>query len=182
MVEADRFAERDGQIDTDYVAALLAARNELARVADPATPGGACTAILWFTDGEYDIEARATGETKPYAPDLPLTGPEAVTALEERGRDLLCRDGGLVDALRGEGTEILAVALSSDIPPPDRDCLRAVAEGEAEGLRCEVARPAGSRWTACSSTCACPTTPGPPTPTGSAPGSGRPPPPSSRRR
>jgi hypothetical protein len=144
VVEAARFAERDGQIDTDYVAALLAAREELARVADPATPGGACTAILWFTDGEYDIEARATGETKPYAPDLPLTGPEAATALEERGRDLLCRDGGLVDALRGEGTAILAVALSSAIPAPDRDFLRALAEGEAEGLRCGAARPAGS--------------------------------------
>ena len=139
-----QFADRDDQIDTDYAAALLAARDELARVTDPADPAGACTAVLWFTDGEYDIEPRGTGETKPYAPGIPITGADAATALEDHGRRLLCDDGGLVDAFRSTDTQILAVALSTTIPPGDRDFMRALAEGEAAGVRCGAPRPPGS--------------------------------------
>src|SRR5690606_14162324 len=88
--ESRQFANRDRQIDTDYAAALMGARDQLAKIVDPADAGTACTAILWFTDGKYDIEPRSTGETKPYAPEIAINDADSATALEEAGKRVLC--------------------------------------------------------------------------------------------
>lgn len=143
LATSRQFADRNQDIDTDYAAAVLGARDALApRVTPDAAP--TCTAVLWFTDGEYDIEARATGESKSYAPDIQLTGPEAAVELENAGKSLLCQDGGVIDGLRANGTEVFAIALSADISPENQDFLRAVAEGSAGNSRCGWVRPPGS--------------------------------------
>jgi hypothetical protein len=138
---SQQFASLNHEIDTDYAMALLGARDKLAQLAAPGF-SDQCSAILWFTDGQYDIEARKTGETKPYAPQISLNGKTSAAALEEAGKTVLCQPGGVVDALRGSGTQILAVALSSDIAPEDQDFLRAVA-GDGATTSCGSPRPDG---------------------------------------
>lgn len=142
---SEQFATRNSEIDTDYAAALSGASNELAHLPSPDVT--ACTAILWFTDGHYDIQARSTGETKPYAPNIALHNQADADALRAAGIQFLCQDGGLVDSLRGGGTQIFAVALSSPsapIAPEDQDFLQAVAEGTAGSQRCGAARAPGA--------------------------------------
>lgn len=137
---SQQFAQRNNEIDTDYAAAMIGAREQLQKVIDPTRPGSTCSAVIWFTDGEYDIEPRSTGETKSYAPEITLSGPESAVALEQAGKDTMCKDSGVVDGLRQNGTEILAVALATDISPENQDFLRAVAEGSAGSQRCGAAR------------------------------------------
>lgn len=137
---AGQFASRNQAIDTDYAAAIIGAKDQLSR----APHGNDCTAVLWFTDGEYDIEPRSTGETKSYAPDIPLSGAESAARLEDAGKEHLCKPGGLIDALRTDRTEVLAVALSTDISPENQQFLQAVAEGSSGGATCGSPRPPGS--------------------------------------
>lgn len=140
--EAANLASRNDGLDTDYAAAMLGAQAELARRTGESDEQSPCTAILWFTDGEYDIEARNTGEKKPYAPDISLNGAAAAEALEVEGRRQLCEPGGIVDSLRSNGTKVFAIALSPEISAEDQDFLSAVAEGQAGDTTCGAPLPA----------------------------------------
>jgi hypothetical protein len=142
MAASGEFAERDDELDTDYAAALIGAQAQLEQ-AVPAGAADACTAIVWFTDGEYDIEARRAAP-KDYARDISFADPEGAEALEAHGKHLLCQGGGLVDGLRTGATAIFAVALSGEIAPQDQDFLRAVAEGSSGGTTCGTPRPPGA--------------------------------------
>src|SRR5687767_14124481 len=99
---ADMFAAHNRGIDTDYTAAWTGAQRDFAtRSAAVAGSGGEpCKALFWFTAGKFDIESRTTGEAKDYAPDIAIDGPEAAEQLEQRGKELLCSEGGVVDGLR----------------------------------------------------------------------------------
>lgn len=121
---AEEYRTRTDGRETDYVLALEGANEALAvRASELAANGtGACKALLWFTDGVYDID-NATFGSKPYAPSA--VGDEAW----ELGIDRLCDDGGLADQLRANGVINVAIGLNAT---GDRDLLtlmRAVAIG-----------------------------------------------------
>jgi hypothetical protein len=152
LAEVRTFEDRNLGLDTDYHNAFTGVRDELSRRAAE-TAGEAsrpCQLILLFTDGDYDVEPRERGAsgqrgqniTKVYAPDLPLDRPGNPALVEERGRELLCEGGGLLDVLRESDVVTVTLALEEDIDPEASTFLRAVTTGEAEGLTCgEVAGP-----------------------------------------
>ena len=129
-------AARNQGLDTDFVTALIHAQAELAqRSAELTKQGGAqpCSAIVWFTDGQYSLEPReyATpdrGLTVPYAPNIPLTTNAAATRVMAIGQNDMCRASGLIDQLRADGTKIFVVALNAEMTTPARLFLESVSE------------------------------------------------------
>ncbi|MFZ4434627.1 MAG: hypothetical protein ACOYOQ_15650, partial [Microthrixaceae bacterium] len=138
----DSFGARNNGLDTDYVNALQGALGSVqghAREMRGDRPYPPCTAVLWFTDGMYDVEDRLTAEqrelgrdnrgesqNKAYATDLDLFVPGQGDATVERGEDVLCAAGGVADQLRATGTTMLGVALTAKIATEDQDFLRRV--------------------------------------------------------
>lgn len=134
---ADRFRLRDDRRDTDYALALSGARTLLAREAARLTEDGGrppCRALIWFTDGKYEVLDRvgaADGlpKSEPYAPGVDIGrrggGAEAVKA----GRAFMCGRGGLMDGLVGDEVIKFTVALTSAVDPADDAFLRAVTQG-----------------------------------------------------
>nr|WP_255668781.1 VWA domain-containing protein [Aeromicrobium duanguangcaii] len=108
----DKFRGRNTGWETDYWQALQGARTYLA-------DGDAdCKALVWLTDGMYDLDQRSTqqekddyGTTKPYAPDIRLTSAGSVERVERVGSRDLCRAGGVADAIRADGVTTVAIAL-----------------------------------------------------------------------
>lgn len=101
--------------DTDYWTALEGARQDLA---DHAQDG--CQAVIWFSDGAFDLDVREgsaaqeqVGDTKPYAPGASLTSEAGVAAAEKKGAEDLCRATGLADQLRSSGITLIGVGLST---------------------------------------------------------------------
>ncbi len=147
----DAFAERETGFDTDYVAALTAAQRQLADqvvAMDPDGTSQVCKLLLVLTDGKFDIEDRLTdsqrdrfGASKPWADDVDLGTEGSGAALVERGRDVLCREGGLMDELRSSDVFSAIVALETEIAEPDRTFLQAMAQGEAGGQSCGTPGP-----------------------------------------
>ena len=145
---ADAYAGRNLGFDTDYAAAFLGAQQSLAQRSAQLTKSGAelpCTALVWFTDGRYEIEVRDNdttreryGTTKGYAPQFDLSRSEGAAQATEFGRELLCRPDGLVDQLRTGGTTILAFLLATQVQPADADYLRAIATGRGGASTCGV--------------------------------------------
>jgi hypothetical protein len=135
--QAERFATRDQGRDTDFVAALQGAQDTLGRRVAEITATGApppCRALLLFTDGAYDIDPRTGGETKPYAPDLPLDVPGNDEQVEDIGRGLVCAPNGLADQLRASSTTVIAIALTSQIAnPADQAFLEGIGRRLAPG-------------------------------------------------
>lgn len=117
--------------DTDYWVALESARQDLA------DHDSQCSAIFWFSDGEYDIDPRGSresraeyGETKPYAPQIPLTDEDGAAEAVAAGKQDICRPAGVADQLRSSGITVVAVGLQSD--GADFSFLRSVTEGGGE--------------------------------------------------
>jgi lysophospholipase L1-like esterase len=139
--QADTFAAQNGGQDTDYYAALDGARQALANeTANGSGTTNACKAILWFTDGQYDVIQRLTpdavatlGRTKAYAPEIALDTPGGGLQLIARGKQLLCQAGGLADRIRADGIVTIAVAIDTQISPDDQAFLNAVATGNGCG-------------------------------------------------
>jgi hypothetical protein len=145
--QAEQFADRHEGFDTDYVAALMGAQRELAERSTAVTSDGGdqpCKALVWFTDGEFDIEDRTSGSTqdrfgtsKPWRPDVPLTSGGSGDQLELIGlAEHLCNAGGLADQLRRDEVLNITVALSTQIPPEKLAVLERIATGEAGGVTC----------------------------------------------
>ena len=110
------------------------------RAANGSGTTNACKAILWFTDGQYDVIQRLTpeavatlGRTKAYAPDIALDTPGGGLQLIARGKQLLCQAGGLADRIRADGIVTIAVAIDTQISPGDQAFLNAVATGNGCG-------------------------------------------------
>jgi hypothetical protein len=107
---------RDAGDATDYRQALLGAKRSLdnrqAQLDDP----NACKLLLWFTDGALDVDAQT-----------------------DTARQELCQVGGIVDAVRDDGISVVALALftpGAGVTAPQREELRAVAEGRGAGTTC----------------------------------------------
>lgn len=111
---ADGFGGKNNGEWTDYVLALRGASEALeVRAAQMQKDGmKPCKAILWFTDGDYDILNARFG-SKYYAPGL---GGEAA---EAAGREQLCAVGGIADQLRQAGIVNVAVALNTSGYPTE---------------------------------------------------------------
>ena len=132
MTEIDRQIENVGHDlkshDTDYWMALESARQDLA------DRGESCSAIFWFSDGEYDIDPRESrrsrselGETKPYAPGAALTDQDGADAAVTAGEEDICRPAGVADQLRSSDITLIGVGLTS--AETDFSFLRSVTEG-----------------------------------------------------
>ena len=139
--QADSFAGQNTGQDTDYYAALAGANQAIANEASAVSGATtACSAILWFTDGQYDVEPRLSpqavatlGANKAYAPDIDLTMPGGGLQLIARGKQLLCEPGGLDDHMHAAGIAIVAVAIDTQIAPADQAFLSSVATGNGCG-------------------------------------------------
>lgn len=132
----DTLATHDNEIDTDYAAALIGAKKSLETKVPGDGTNGPCRAIIWFTDGKYDIQDTKRGKqaaTKDYASDIRLDRPGGPAALEKAGQELLCRQSGLVDELRTAKIGNLAVGLTTELKEADQGFLTALAMGTGPG-------------------------------------------------
>lgn len=144
LLEASReLAERDAGMDTDFVFALTAARDTMEeRIAQLADQGvSVCPVLLWFTDGDYDLEPFS--RTVPYAPDLPLQEPGNPELAMQIGRELICETGGLADQLHDAGVITLTIGLGLEITEEDERFLTLFSEG-SEGCGSGVRTGAGA--------------------------------------
>lgn len=135
LAQADKFAALDNFPETDYATAFAAAQRMLSRrVADSVTPP--CTAIVFFTDGRFEIRDRVGGNvrgglptTVKWSQDVDLSkdggGKEAVVV----GKRYLCSKNGLIDQLRGGDTSIYSVALTQGMRSDDRAFLEGLTTG-----------------------------------------------------
>lgn len=119
--ELDAFASRNRGRETDYVRGLLGAIDTLERQ-------DGCRLIVWFTDGQYDIDL--SGERSDYDDRIGATPPLAgrVVAYEDAGREWLCAEGGVADAVRSGGIFLLTGTLSFE-PPEEMEFTRRITEG-----------------------------------------------------
>lgn len=141
---ADRFAELDGGLDTDYGTALLRARDDLAQRSAAVTSDGSaapCQAVVFFTDGKYDIGDR-TGGARASLPsrvdysDVALDRPGGGSQVVSDGREFLCEPGGLADQLRANGIVTFTVALDVGLDAGSRDFLDALTDGAGGTTTC----------------------------------------------
>lgn len=136
----DAYSTAVDGFETDYWVAVNGARKELASHAGE----GDCTALIWFSDGRYDLDKRDTskeqddfGTTKPYGPDVELTTDAAVEKAQRAGVADLCRQGGVADAVRVQGVVTLAIGLQGDQSADDFDLMKGIATGSAvDGSPC----------------------------------------------
>ncbi len=133
--QVQEFAGLDTGIDTDYPNALSGARDALREKSRGTTR---CQAVLWFTDGQFDLETRRSGATrakygttKDYAPGVQLTTDAGSDEAKRRGLETLCRQGGVVDQLRANGVLTFGVALGS--PGTNFSLMRAASTGASDG-------------------------------------------------
>lgn len=149
VAEADErigaFSERNRALDTDYTYALQGALASVRTRATQMTPDGGqppCTAVMWFTDGRFDVEDRISAarresgrdnrgdsQYKEYAPGVDLYQAGGGVRAVEQGKQVLCEAGGLADQFRSSETSLFAVALNTAIEPQDQEFLAAVAAG-----------------------------------------------------
>ena len=153
QLAAAGFTGRNQGFETDYYSGLTAAKAALDQQAIAMNPTGAtpvCKMLFWFTDGKMEIDNRSTqsevdqyGATVPWAPDIPLNGSSSInTAATDRGRQLLCNPGGVVDQMRSDGVFSAIVPLQVEIAPEDLAFLGALAQGQSGDQTCGTPGPA----------------------------------------
>jgi hypothetical protein len=142
LTQAEQFRSRHVGLDTDYYAALQQSQAWLAEEASKATVGGGsppCQLVVWFTDGQYDIEDRVAPATRklPHRKDpdrsIDLAARGAGARLVQRGREVLCQPSGIVDQLRVSRIPLVAVGLNTAASPFDDSSLREMVSGATCG-------------------------------------------------
>lgn len=136
----EKFADRDSGWETDYWLALQGARSYLGEGA----PANVCKALVWLTDGMYDLDVRDSDEerekfgvTKPYLAGVRLTSESAVARAERSGSTDLCRPGGVADALRADEITTLGIGLRGRGETADFGLMSGVAtRAEVGGSEC----------------------------------------------
>ncbi len=134
----DQFANRIDGVDTDYWTAMDGVRKEFsARTEGQATP---CNLLLWFSDGEFNLNQRANdaemqrwGGPKAWVPDNPLRTEGDVEAALNAGSNDLCRNGGLADQLRSLDIITIGIGLAVDAPPESFELMRGISDGTGCG-------------------------------------------------
>jgi von Willebrand factor type A domain len=145
----DALVEKNKGVDTDYAAALIGARASFdnrakanaSNISDntsdsTGTKANPCRAILWFTDGKYDIASNAKRDSAPkvYAPEINRFTADGPKLLLAAGKSALCRPGGLVDSLRKDGIANIALGLTAGLKPEDQGFLSALTTGTAPAV------------------------------------------------
>lgn len=147
------FTERNRGFDTDYVAALQGAQVSLADRSAAITAGGEdapCKALVWFTDGEFDIEDRTSdrslqfGTTKPWAPEFDLQRQGAGDELEARGIRVICDANGVADQIRSDDVILVTVPLATQITAEREAQLESITSGGSGGQTCGSAPGVGA--------------------------------------
>ena len=126
--QADAFRFFANDQTTDYRAALDGAKAAFDRFRDQigSQIEESCQLVVWFTDGAYDTE------------DDPELNPREMSQI----KNVICSDGGKVDALRASNVKIYAIGLGKkDIKgnPPDFGLMKRMSEGLGERCGNEVA-------------------------------------------
>jgi hypothetical protein len=141
--QAGQYATQNHGRDTDYGTALLAARQLLAQHTFEQTRAGGpepCKALIWFTDGSYEIADRigATGLpiTLSYAPGIKLDQEGAGKRATAAGKAFLCRPRKLMDGLASDGVVKFTVGLSEKMSAEDSAFLNGTTTGFGPGFRC----------------------------------------------
>jgi hypothetical protein len=129
LAAGESFRSRNTQDDTDYATAFIDARSMLQRLPGY-DEGKRCTAILWFTDGEYSIDVL-DGQRRPYS-DLPATRANRDKLIGD-GQGAICNAGGLLDGFHSAGTKIFAIALTGQAMSQEA---RSVLRNTATGTNC----------------------------------------------
>jgi hypothetical protein len=114
-----QFAGRNTGFETDYANAIAGARDDLrSQERGAATPR--CQALLWFTDGKFEVDQRISteeatkyGSSKSYASHDLLTTAAGAAAAQAAGLQAMCQPGGIADQLRASGTLTFAVGLGT---------------------------------------------------------------------
>lgn len=151
---ADMATQNTG-FETDYWMALEGARQQLRdraeQVGAEQGSGQRCQAVVWFTDGRFELDARVTnaqrrqyGVRKPYAPDIRLDTTVDARRAEDLGRESLCRGGGLADQVRESNIKVLAVGLQNASEPENFRFLKSIATGRAGKQTCGAVQAADS--------------------------------------
>ncbi len=144
LKEAGRYAALNQGRATDYATALTAARRMLAErtAEETSADGGACKALIWFTDGRYSLPQRVGKSgvglplTVPYAPGVRLDRKGAGRQAVEAGKRFMCKPNGLMDGLQREGVVRFTVALSTKLSAADADFLDAATTGRSHQVEC----------------------------------------------
>lgn len=130
-------ANRRQGTGTDYWLALDGARQHLA---ERAAAGSTCQAILFFSDGEMDID-RGPGENdytvapRPYDPTNKLRNPADRERASKSATESLCRPGGLADQLRSAQVMMFGIGLQG--PNPGKfDLMRSIVTGSSPAGPC----------------------------------------------
>lgn len=133
-------AESSSGLDTDYWSALEGARIVMADREAAVGQGERCQAIVWFSDGAFEIEPgreRRGAGSPPYADGIDLGTAGGLAQASEAARTDLCRAGGLADQLRASGVGLFAVGLAPAGSTTDFDLMSSVATGAgASGAAC----------------------------------------------
>lgn len=106
--------------DTDYWMALEGARRDL----DEHVKDRGCKAIVWITDGDYEVDVRddandpqaPVGAAKPYADGAQPKDRAAAEKILTTGKSELCRNTGLADQLRNSHITLLGIGLTQGSP------------------------------------------------------------------
>ncbi len=160
---ARQYADRDQGSATDYVAALEPWINPADKPVDEIgalemlerAPLESCRLLVWFTDGQFDVNFYGTPRTV-YWTETPtvIDSYSSAAAVEALAIERLCRSGGLADVLRqgsdianGAGAQVSIVALDKE-GTLDFSLLRAFATGEGREGGCGSEMPRGTFGTA----------------------------------
>ncbi|MDR1265888.1 MAG: hypothetical protein LBK42_10100 [Propionibacteriaceae bacterium] len=168
------FVTKNNYEETDYYNALNGAR---AQIESLQLEPGACSAIIWVSDGSLDIVSDAQAATVPgpagrnqptgkdYAPGMSsaqcLDGPEpdgSPCQLESYVVNQLCNEGGIADHLRDAGIWLFGFGLGNDAQD-QWALMRAIAEEsdypDSDGGTCGTTtalKPPGTFWAVDNST------------------------------
>lgn len=141
--EAEGLRDRHGGLDTDYGTALSNAKRDLAERAADVGGGNPCKALLFFTDGRYEIGDRVKGQranlsnSVEYAPGVKLDRAGGGARAVDAGRHFLCDKGGLADQLRSDGVTTFTIALDRQLDSAADSFLDALTDGSApDGSTC----------------------------------------------
>jgi len=150
------FARRNRSQDTDYVAALepwvdFDAPDRPSDVVGALeildqAPADSCRSLVWFTDGQFDIDFQGDAKLLNWIdPPFEVSSESSEAQAELRGIDRLCRVGGLADRLRsgtisdGEGVYVTVVALGDSA---NFDLIRSIVAGTGS-VSCGAEAPRG---------------------------------------
>jgi hypothetical protein len=114
--DLEQFRSRDSDVNTDYVTALSTANQSLQEERQ-SLGGGACTAIVLFTDGAFSLNPGAAPPWYGSVSSSEANNPNS--AVYSQGIKDLCEPNGIMDSLRTYDPPVFLFAAGlAPTPPP----------------------------------------------------------------